>query len=1293
MNGTGPLDFEATIDSAQFNGALDEMSRRIRGTSDTIVKEGIRMDETFRKAAIALGSYFTFQQAKQLVTEIANVRGEFQQLGIAFEVMLDSKEKSDKLMKEQIILSQKSPFTLLDVATNTKQLMAMGVAYEDVMATMKALGDVAAGVSVPISRVAINYGQVMTLGKLQEREVRDFAMAGIPLIEELAKNLGKSKQEIMGMISESQIAATDVTKAFQTMSGEGGKFFNLMEKQNASITGQISNLQDKIQIMLNEIGKSNEGLIYGSIKGATTLVQNYEEVGKVLISIAAIIGTAKAAEIAYITVLKVGTLIKLESALAERSLTVAEGLHAIALKKVSAAQLFLNKTMLANPYVLAATALTTLAAAIWIFHDSTSHSEKVMKRFNDEREKMISLETEHKARIDDLISVVTDNAEAENKRINALMELKRLYPAIFNQYDIETLKLDELLKAKNLLNEAYAKGSVEQAKEASIKNTSTISILEKQLADLRKQGISDSSEEIKQLVSRLEDERMIRSKYNEIIQKDAIASFVAGLDKMSIIELQNELAVRNQAIQKANNIPFPTNQFVDGNIAGMYNVDQIKEQTKALEIELAKRNEATFTFKELQIKYTDELKAAEKELIDLKTKKLPIDQWNEEFERINAKIKSAKANLEALNGKQKTDKKHKKTPEELAAEQLQAQTELVSNLIEEAKKKYTDLGDYIIFLRSEIRKSIEAPESDFNTVKIGELYSELVNTEKEYLKRSEETYKTLIGQSKNYTQKRINAEKEYQAEVSKLDKKTLGEQKYNDAVQVAKDILKEKLDLINEEEIKTSEAYKSIAGNLDELSRGAAKRYLQVLKDQLETLKGQPELYAEIKRLIKATEETLNNKTAKGINEIADGFGEASQLVRLFDEDLANTVETIGSVVSGVARIAAGDTIGGILQIGTSIFSAIINSSENAARKAQERQQVILDALNERLSNINTLLERQISLVDELSGSEKLIAYSDSFAAMGEEIVNTIDEIDRLTSSLNQYRAQIEYDYMSGQFYVGDSGAVTNYQEMTGVDNGIYGIDPKNIQSLIDKNKGNLDILYKELLAGNLGDKTEEVKALIDNLEEQTQMFEELKAQYNEYITGTNVASIVDTIAAGFEEGKRSAEDFADTFEDLMRKAILQGIKIKLLEEPLKKWYDEFALANEDGLTEAESAHFLSWYNSIATNAGKAYDDATAFLGDNAIDIAESVQADTTLAGAIKGVTQETASIIAGQMNAIRMNQAQSLGIMNEQLMQLSEIATNTRYNRRLELLVDIKNILQGNSINQINATRSQGLT
>ena len=220
-------------------------------------------------------------------------------------------------MMEAVEFAAKTPFTLTDVASNIKQLMAMGVAVEEVMSTMKSLGDVAAGVSVPISRVAINYGQVLTLGKLQGREIRDFAMAGIPLVDELAKNLGVAKSEIQAMVEAGRIGAEEVTKAFRTMSSEGGKFYNLMEKQNASVTGQISNLKDKVEVMFNNLGKSSEGVIYNMISGAATLVENYKDVLSVLTSLVAAYGAYRASLMTMTAIGKASASIQYQAEITE----------------------------------------------------------------------------------------------------------------------------------------------------------------------------------------------------------------------------------------------------------------------------------------------------------------------------------------------------------------------------------------------------------------------------------------------------------------------------------------------------------------------------------------------------------------------------------------------------------------------------------------------------------------------------------------------------------------------------------------------------------------------------------------------------------------------------------------------------------------------------------------------------------------------------------------------------------------------------------------------------------------
>lgn len=297
-NQEGRIYYGIGLDNRQLQADANHAMSVIRGIGDSAAAEGARIDNIYKKITNTIGAVFTTQKAIEFTRAVIEVRGEIQQLGIAFDTMLGSKEKSDRMMADVKKLALNTPFTLTEVATNTKQLIAMGIAAENALDTVKTLGDVAAGLSVPLWRIAVNYGQVSALGKLQLREIKDFAMAGIPIVDELGKMLGKTSDEIYKMAEAGEIGFKQVEQVFKNMSGAGGKFNNLMEKQNASITGQISKLKDEIQFAMNEIGKSSEGAIYSSIKGASSLVQHYQTIGESLALLISMYGTYKAAIIA-----------------------------------------------------------------------------------------------------------------------------------------------------------------------------------------------------------------------------------------------------------------------------------------------------------------------------------------------------------------------------------------------------------------------------------------------------------------------------------------------------------------------------------------------------------------------------------------------------------------------------------------------------------------------------------------------------------------------------------------------------------------------------------------------------------------------------------------------------------------------------------------------------------------------------------------------------------------------------------------------------------------------------------
>ena len=180
--------------------------------------------------------------------------GEFEQTKIAFTTMLGDAAKANTLLRDLADFAARTPFTLTGIEQSAKQLLAMGIESDKLIPTLKALGDVSAGVSIDLGRVAYNYGQVKTQTKLTGVELKDFMRAGIPLLSELAKNLGESESEIKGMVSAGKIGFPEVEAAFKSMSDEGGKFFNLMDKQSQTMLGRVSNLQDGWEQFLRKQG-------------------------------------------------------------------------------------------------------------------------------------------------------------------------------------------------------------------------------------------------------------------------------------------------------------------------------------------------------------------------------------------------------------------------------------------------------------------------------------------------------------------------------------------------------------------------------------------------------------------------------------------------------------------------------------------------------------------------------------------------------------------------------------------------------------------------------------------------------------------------------------------------------------------------------------------------------------------------------------------------------------------------------------------------------------------------------
>ncbi|OBW43485.1 hypothetical protein AB670_00014 [Chryseobacterium sp. MOF25P] len=291
----GALHFDALLSVNNFDAGITRIKNSIREASGVAKREAESMDSAFRNLGTAIGGYFSAQTLFSFTKELINVRGEFQKTEIAFSTMLGSADKAKVLMGQMVDLAAKTPFSLKDVSVGAKQLLAFQVPAKDLLDTLTRIGNISAGVSVPIDRIILAYGQVKAAGRLMGTEMRQFTEAGIPMYAELAKVLKTDETAIKGMIEAGKVGFKDVEQVIKNLTSEGGMFFELMEKQSTSMSGRVSNLGDQWDQMLNKIGQANEGILYDGIDGLTHLVEHYQELFEIIKTLVLSYGAYKAA--------------------------------------------------------------------------------------------------------------------------------------------------------------------------------------------------------------------------------------------------------------------------------------------------------------------------------------------------------------------------------------------------------------------------------------------------------------------------------------------------------------------------------------------------------------------------------------------------------------------------------------------------------------------------------------------------------------------------------------------------------------------------------------------------------------------------------------------------------------------------------------------------------------------------------------------------------------------------------------------------------------------------------------
>lgn len=431
------LNFNITANNSDFKRKLQEVDAGVSRTTKAIEASGQSVESYFRKMTAGAAALAAGFSARELVSNIVRTRGEMQQLEVAFTTMLQSGEKAASLLADAVEFAAKTPFDLQGVAGGIRQLLAYGTAAEDAIADVEMLGNVSAGLSVPLNDMIYLYGTLRAQGRAMTVDIRQFAGRGVPIYEELAKVLGVTRQEVSALITEGKVGFPEVEQAFRNMTSEGGMFYNLMMEQSKTITGQISNLQDGISQMFNSIGQQSEGVITSAISGLSWMVEHYRELAQVLGVVVAAYGSYRAALIAVNAIQAITVSAKNISAFISLARGITTAKDAMAL---------LNLTFRANPIGLVVSGITTLVTVLLTLRKRSNDAARAA----DEARQAIADET---AEVNRLAKSLADTNTGEDERREIMERLRELAPQVVSGIDEENISLQELNTSLEQYNE------------------------------------------------------------------------------------------------------------------------------------------------------------------------------------------------------------------------------------------------------------------------------------------------------------------------------------------------------------------------------------------------------------------------------------------------------------------------------------------------------------------------------------------------------------------------------------------------------------------------------------------------------------------------------------------------------------------------------------------------------------------------------------------------------------------------------------------------------------------------
>lgn len=1224
------LHFDITGDNSNLIRKLQETEQGVKNVSKAVEREGGNIEEIFERLTKAAAAFGVGLSAKEFIAQSVQIRGEFQKLEVAFTTMLGSTEKADALMQQMVRTAATTPFDLQGVANGAKSLLAYGVAAEDVNKTLIRLGDIAAGLSIPLGDLVYLYGTTMAQGRLYTADLNQFTGRGIPMIGELAKQFGVAESEVKSLVEAGKVGFPEVQKVIESLTNEGGKFGGLMEAQSKTIAGQISNIEDSISQMFNNIGKANEGIINSALGVVSDLVENYEQVGKVLLELVGTYGAYKAALIT-ITALQKAHSVVLAQAVVEQQLAAAAGITlsnaqamvAARTKLLQVATASLNKTMMFNPYILAASAVAALGFGIYKLVTYQTDAEKAQSKLNDaikESEKASLGEQRELSKLKGELSALEKGTDEYNAVKDKII---KNYSKYDNQLADEIEKVGLTEQAYNRLTEAINKsfGARQYNKFKDEQQGELDALMSENLGKIQDRLIEKLGEETgTKYYTKIRD-AILKGTVNSSI-KNGKYEF-SGFDN-GTIEALDKVAGKDGGVFDV------TNRAVEGYIVNILNAVKLTDELdKKARVKFGVDNTTGLSgyksnsdgkeipqsviSKELD-DVTSRIKNLKQEISDLRSGKIQVEAGKTVESVIESKIKElqqAEKSLETLTGIKQTTRTSKKTkdffitvPDEEV--QLISPEEIEKNIAmhREAMDQYlSEYGDY-----QQKRLAI----ADMYALKISQ-----AETEGEKLslqKQSEEVLKALdfeeFKKSINFADVFGDLDTQTTASLRALRDK-LGDYINEAAKDLRPEDLKELQDAFKNLDFKIADRdpfhelksglaeYKSaqeavnktqedlntvIAGGtvtVNEYDKATGKLVKKTL-DQTQAEKNLDKALSERQVALANLTKAANSLGSHGM-EVVNAGNEVVDMLGTFGveipEAVSTTLDGLGQVMNGLASIdfmkpfsiitgsisiltGIGKTIGGLFGLGGADYSGY------------EEMKSRYDNL---ISVWDTLISKKMEYID--------IDY-------GVEAQKAADEAAKLVETQIQRQRQL------AQMLAGSGASIGSHSLGYRINDRMTQNDWANLSDLVGQRVSGINdvlsldadvigkVLQDEKFVSVLTTVNSDFIEYIQNIEKYGEQLEEIAEKEKEVFTGISLDSFEDSFVDMLSDLDAKNEDFAENFEGYLQKAIFSSLVANQYKDRIKKLYDSWAKYGESGnqLTADEAQNLRNEYQDIVND-------------------------------------------------------------------------------------------------------------